>query len=293
MDILPFFLVCTAAFLHAFWNFLAKEGDEPIVTLWVTLTVSLVLYLPVFLLRLPHAAFAEGAGVFIAVTGLLHVLYFLALGRSYRSGDLSIVYPLARGSAPLTVALLAAAILGERISFTGGLGIFLVVAGIYMIHLKDINLKGLIGPLALAREPATRWALTTGLLTALYSVVDKVGVTRVSPEIYIYLFFALASMLLLPYILIGERRKHIINTLCQPNGLLRTTAGGICIMGAYGLVLFAMQLSKVSYVVAAREISVVLSAMLGVFILGEGGQRQKLLGSTIVAAGLVLLAISR
>ncbi|MEE9275770.1 MAG: EamA family transporter [bacterium] len=293
MDILPLALVCLAAFLHAGWNFLAKKSGEPTAMLWAVLCASLILYAPAFLLRLPQARFAPGAWGFILATGVLHALYFLTLGRAYRAGDLSTVYPLARGSAPLLAAALAAAALREEISARGGLAILLVAAGIYVTHLRGFARGDWLAPLRRWRESGVRWALATGLLTALYSVVDKAGVSRVSPEIYIYLMFILTLLLTAPYSLGGGRAEKILALFRSGPSLLRIGAGGLATMGAYGLVLFAMRMSKVSYVVAAREVSVVLGAALGVFVLKEGGVRQKMAGAAFIAAGIVLLALSR
>ena len=128
---------------------------------------------------------------------------------------------------------------------------------------------------------------------AAYSVVDKAGVARVPPDVYIYFMFVLTALFLLPAQLTRGRAGIAGLRLGEWRGLLRVAAGGVCMMGAYWLLLYAMRESKVSDVVEAREVSVVIGAALGVFVLKEGGARRKLSGAAIVAAGLVLLAVSK
>jgi drug/metabolite transporter (DMT)-like permease len=254
---------------------------------------SLIVYAPLFFIRLPASNFPPDAWIYILATGILHAMYFSTLGMAYRTGDLSKVYPLARGSAPLLVVSMAAFFLEERISLLGGLAIFLVVAGIFLIHIETDRGSGWRSFSKQGGESAVRWALATGLLSAVYSVVDKAGVARVSPEIYIYLMFFLTSLFLAPYHLRNGSTRLARAGYRDGRTLFRVLLGGVFTMGAYGLVLFAMRMSKVSYVVAAREVSVILGAGLGVFVLKEGGKRQKLMGAGLVAAGLALLTLSR
>lgn len=291
LDIIPLGLILVAALLHALWNYAAKDSEEPQAMLQASLCASLILFAPAFLYRLPTARFAPGAWRFILATGILHALYFYTLGRAYRSGDLSRVYPLARGSAPVLVVGLAAVFLGERIPATGAAAILLVVAGIFIAHTgTDGGGRSLFEFLG---EPGSRWALVTGVVTAVYSVVDKAGVARVSPDIYIYLMFVLTALINLPLQFRQTRAGFAVLRLGGARSLFRIATTGAGMMGAYGLVLLAMTMSRVSYVVAAREVSVVIGTGLGVFILKEGGARRKLAGAAAVAAGLVLLALSK
>src|SRR5205814_6487485 len=115
----------------------------------------------------------------------LEAVYFILLSRAYQQGDLSLVYPLARGSAPLFVTLFAFAFLGERAMAGGIAGILLVVLGIYVLHLKMLDLPGLYGPLLTLRDRTSQLALLVGLIVASYSVIDKVGVSYVNPLVYI------------------------------------------------------------------------------------------------------------
>lgn len=293
MDFIPLGLVLLSALLHASWNYFVKKSGDPPVMIWCMMTASLLVFAPVFLYRLPSANFAPGAWVYILATGILHACYITTLGMAYRTGDLSKVYPLARGSAPLMAAGAAALFLGERISSTGGLAIFFVVAGIFATQLEPSGSGGWRFSFREGSRAAILWALVTGLATALYSVVDKVGVSRVSPDIYIYFMFVLTVLILAPCYLAGDRLARTRATFGDGKSVLNVLAGGAFMMGSYGLLLFALRMSKVSYVVAARGMSVILAAGLGIFILKEGGARQKLIGAGLVAAGLILLTLSK
>ncbi|MDP6365259.1 MAG: EamA family transporter [Nitrospinota bacterium] len=293
MELFPLGLVLISALLHASWNYFAKGNDDPPAMIWCVMTASLLVYAPIFLNRLPGARFAPDAWIYILATGILHAFYISTLGIAYQTGELSKVYPLARGSAPLMTAGTAALFLGERISPAGGLAIFLVVGGIFVSHLEPGEDRGWRLPFRRGSGAAVRWALATGMMTALYSVVDKVGVTRVSPEIYIYLMFILTCLLLAPVYLTGSRAALVRSNFKDGKSIFHVLLAGAFMMGSYGLLLFALQMSKVSYVVAVRGVSVILAAGLGVFLLKESGQRQKLIGAALVAAGLVILALTR
>jgi drug/metabolite transporter (DMT)-like permease len=226
----------------------------------------------------------------IVATGILHTFYFFFVGSSYEQGDLSVVYPLARGFGPFWVPILAVVILGERLSLPGIIGIALVVAGIYAIHLKSFSFKTLFEPFAAIRSAASIWALLTGCTIAAYSLVDKMGVKSVHPAVYIYFIFLIPLIFLTPYVLIKERRA------LKPEWQINK--GPIMVVGflvafTYLLVLFAMQTSNVSYVVAVREVSIVFSALFGIMWLGESHRQPRLIGAFLIALGVVFIGLSR
>jgi drug/metabolite transporter (DMT)-like permease len=277
-------LVLGAALLHAGWNALAKRGGDPLVFLWCAGVLGTLLYLPLTGAVLLWQGVRAAALPFVAATVLLHAVYFFALGRAYRAGDLSLVYPVARGLGVAVVPVLAFGLLGERLSAAGALGIALVVAGIFCLHWRP-GARG--EPRLLA--PGTGWAVLTGLAIAGYSVVDKAGVARMHPLAYIGLIELGTCLLLTPAALgragaLGrEWRAHrapiVAAALMSPTGYL--------------LILFAFQLSKAAYVVAGREVSIVFSALIGSLWLGEGALRQRLGGAAVVLAGVACVALAR
>ena len=212
------------------------------------------------------------------------------MGGAYQRGDLSLVYPLARGSGPLFVPILAVILLKEEISPLGMMGIALIIGGIYCVHLRSFSGSAFLEPFRALRGGASLWALFTGLAIAFYSLVDKVGVGLVFPPVYIYLMLLITWLIITPWILIRER------------GWLKSEwqnrKGSIIVVGflsgfTYLMILFALRISKVSYVAAVREVSIVLSSYYGVVLLGEKHGAQKLLGALLITLGVVAIGLSR
>ena len=153
--------------------------------------------------RSARARAAAGSGVAI-LSGLLEAVYFVTLGRAYTHGDLSVVYPVARGSAPLFLLLWATLFLGEKPSQAGLAGILSIVAGLYLINLPSIHQWS--RPLTGFKTPATRWALLTGVLISAYTAVDKVGVRYFSPIVYLYFVLLVCWIALSVQWLTGKER---------------------------------------------------------------------------------------
>ena len=280
-------LVLLAAATHATWNLLARRADDKLAFLWCGNAASTVLFLPVGAwLLLTEPISAAGWSV-VGVSAGLEALYFWTLAQAYRYGDLSLVYPIARGTAPILVPILAALFLGEQLSGPAVAGIGMVVLGTVAIHTRSLGWPtvGAVGEVLGHR--GTRYALLTGLVIAAYSALDKYGVSLVKPVLYAYLLFAGLSAILLPVVL--RRRSALVREWKLRRGSI--VAVGLLAPTSYGLVLLALTLAPVSYVAAAREISVVLAAILGAMVLHEGYGRQRLLGSTAIAAGLMLLVL--
>lgn len=283
-------IVLFSAFLHAGWNYLLKKSERKIVFIWWFLLMAMVIYLPVFLFIYPGASITSAGWLCIVTTGIIHGVYFLCIGGAYQRGEFSLVYPLARGSGPLFVPILAVILIGEEISLLGVMGIVLIIGGIYCIHLRSFSGAAFLEPFRALRGGASLWAISTGFTIAFYSLVDKVGVRLVYPPIYIYLMFVIGFLMITPWILIRER--HHLRTEW------RNHKGSIVVVGflsgfTYLLILFALQISKVSYVAAVREVSIVLSSYYGIVWLGEKHGAQKLLGALLITIGVVAIGLSR
>lgn len=283
-------IVLTSAFFHAGWNYLLKKSERKIAFIWSFLLVFVLLYFPVFLASLPEDAIPVKGWLCIAATGIFHGIYFWCIGGAYQRGDLSLVYPLARGSGPLLIPILAMIFLGEEVSPAGMVGIALIVGGIYCVHLRSFSGIAFLAPFRALKGGASLWAFFTGISIACYSLVDKVGVGLVFPPVYIYLMNLIAWLMITPWVLIREREEL--------KAEWRNRKGSIMVVGflsgfTYLMVLFALQMSKVSYVAAVREVSIVLSAYFGIVWLGESHGRQKLAGAVFIAAGVVAIGLSR
>ena len=276
-------LVVCAAVLHAIWNALAKRADNQFVFLWSSVSLATLLLLPAGLMRLPAEGTPAAGLPFVAASVAIHALYFYALGRSYRHGDFSRVYPMARGLGVALVPLVALPVFGERLSWLGALGVGFVVLGIAALSVTPsaLPVNGL--------GAGTAWALVTGLTIAAYSLVDKAGVARLHPMPYIALMGLGLSALLAPVVLSDrpaiarEWRRHW-------RAILVASAMNLT---SYLLVLFAFRLSKVGYVVAARELSILFSAFIGSLWLREGRLGPRLAGASVVLAGVVCIAVAR
>jgi drug/metabolite transporter (DMT)-like permease len=277
-------LVLGAAGLHAGWNALAKRGGDQVVFLWLATLASTMLLLPFGLWYLGPAGLPGPAVPFVIATILLHALYFYALGRAYAAGAYSLVYPVARGLGVALVPIVAWLVFDERLSALGVTGIGLVVAGIAALHLLPASGR----PAGAVIASGLLWPVVTGLTIASYSLVDKAGVARLNPVPYMLLLEGGCGLLGLP--LLWWRPGAVRRELARwPTVVLAATMSAL----AYTLVLFAFRLSKTGYVVAARELSIVLSAVIGSLWLREGRLGPRLLGASIVLAGVVCLALAR
>jgi drug/metabolite transporter (DMT)-like permease len=278
-------LVTLAAFLHASWNAVAKRGRDPVVFLWWSTVGSTLLLLAPGAAELARTGLPAAAAPFVVATSALHAFYFYALGRSYGSGAFSLVYPVARGLGVAIVPLVALFVFDERLSPLGVLGVALVAAGILALHLFASPRVGVAGP----ARAATAWAMATGLTIAAYSLVDKAGVQRIGPVPYLMLMEAGCALGLLPAVAArpgAARREWADNRIA----ILAVSVMSAC---AYALVLYAFRVSKAGYVVAAREMSIVLSALIGSLWLGEGRLGPRLAGAAIVLGGVACIALAR
>ncbi|MGD2097524.1 MAG: DMT family transporter [Desulfobacterales bacterium] len=283
-------LVLAASLMHAFWNYLAKKSRHKIAFIWWFILFAVIFYFPMFCYFFAEAQISAAGWTCMLATGILHTFYFFFVGCSYERGDLSVVYPLARGFGPFWMPILAVIFLREQLSPPGIVGIGLVVAGIYIIHLSSFSAQTVFEPFSAICRPGARWALLTGCTITAYSLVDKVGIQWVHPAVYIYFIFFIPLLLLTPYVLIKERALLTAEWQINKKPILVV---GFLVVFTYLLVLFAMQTSNVSYVVAARELSIVFSALFGILWLKEGHRQPRLIGAILIAAGVGLIGLSR
>lgn len=285
-------LIILAGLIHASWNIAAKKAGGDARFAFFTSMVMMLIWAPVGLWAgwgvLPGWGWAEWTVV--TVSGVLHVLYYVVLLRGYRKADLTVVYPLARGSGPLLSSLVAITLLGEQISAMGVAGIAGVVGGVFLI-------AGGPGLLRAAHDPAQRrrvhkgmaYGLLTGAFIASYTVVDGYGVRflLMSPILVDYLGNFVRVALLAPAVL---RDRPAAATLWRQQWKYALMVGAISPV-SYVLVLYAMQVAPLSHVAPAREVSMLFAALIGGHLLGEGDRLQRLLGAVLIAAGVMALAL--
>lgn len=284
-------LVLAAAAIHACWNFWLKRAaaDAPSMS-WLAATVGALAYAPLALWLHGDALALLPARVWLAVaaSGVLHVAYFLVLQHGYRVGDLSVVYPVARGVGPLLSALAAIAVLGESAGAASLAGLALIVGGTVAIA----------GGFTLARgkwSPRTRaglgWGAMTGVLIAGYTVNDghAVRALGVAPLLFYWLSDASRALLLSPWA--AARPRQVRDTLARAWRPML----GVALFSPLGyiLVLQAMTIAPISQVAPAREVSMLIAAFMGAKLLDEGELRRRLVGAALIAAGVASLALAR
>lgn len=184
-------LVVASAFLHATWNLYTKQSRDKLLFLWWVLGAGGLVFLPVLIVG-PWPALPQHGWSYILASGAIHALYYFFLAQAYERGDLSVVYPLARGSAPLLVVVSAFLFIGERPSGQGLLGIGTIVLGVLLLHLSGRSGFDLL------RGPHVPQALATGMAIASYSTVDKLGVAIVHPLPFVFYLHIVAFLLLTP-----------------------------------------------------------------------------------------------
>lgn len=287
MDIKVIFLLLAAAICHSIWNTIVKKSLDKQVSIWLALVVfSALFFIPFCFVIEPIPL---NGWIFILLTGIFEALYFYFLGSAYEHGDLSLVYPLARGLAPIFVTIIAVAFLGEVISLKGAGGIILIVLGIYVTNLRKLSIAGFVEPVCALKQKASRLAILMGLCTAAYTTVDKVGVCYTSPLVLLYLKFLIAVLLLAPYMLV--KKRELIAGEWKVNKLKVFSVALLSTL-AYYLVLVAMTSSKVSYVSSVREMSIVFVSIIGAFYLKERFADKKIIGSILIFIGIVLISKS-
>jgi drug/metabolite transporter (DMT)-like permease len=276
---LVFAVVLGAAVLHATWNALVKHGGDPFLRLAVVDLTGSAACLPFLIVVAPPVA---EAWPWLLASVAIHVAYCSFLCLSYRLGDLSQVYPVARGVAPPTVALLAWLAAGEAPSPGGLLALAMISAGILVIAFGKRAPGQNARPLLLA--------LACGLSIAAYTISDGLGIRAAQGTLeYIVWFFFLDG---LPFGLgvLWVRRRHLKAAL--PGVLLPAVGGGLLSLLAYGLVIWAMRTTPMAYVSGLRETSVILAAIIGTRLLGEPFGKERVAAACIVAGGVGLLKIA-
>ena len=290
MTALSLVLVLLSAVAHASWNLMLKRAGDPEVFAWVMLVVGSILLAPVGLALLWYNSMDFPGLWFLLASVVLHVFYFMLLARGYATGDLSLVYPVARGMGPMLVPVLAVILLGEIVETMAIVGIAAIVGGIYTISWWGNFHQVLRSPLLFLKSAGMRYAVLTGLTIAVYSIVDKEGVGHIQPLLYIYFLDIGTVALLTPYIL-ANKGMETVKAEWRANAV-PITVSGLLAFAAYGLVLTAFSLSRVSYVAPAREVGIVIGVLMGIFLLKEPFGRGRLLGSGLIVGGLVLIAFS-
>ena len=226
----------------------------------------------------------------VCVSGVFHTIYFIILLRGYRKADLTVVYPLARGSGPLLSSMAAIALMGEQLSALGGLGIVAVAGGVFLIAGGPGLFKAIHSPEQTLRiRKGVFYGLLTGVFIASYTVVDgyAVKVALMSPILVDYMGNFVRLGLLLPAML---RDPQQVRRQWKLQWKYATMVGIVSPV-SYVLVLYALQLAPLSHVAPAREVSMLFAALIGGHLLGEGARVSRFMGAASIALGVAALAL--
>lgn len=282
-------LVLASAVVHATWNLWIKQlgpGVRSAPLMWLLTGISALCYAP-FALGLAWSTHWRPTPLAIGVmagSGVIHIAYFLLLIRGYRVGDLSLVYPVARGTGPLLATLGAIAWMGERPTVFSVSGVLLIVAGVLVLTWR---------PDAAAQAklaPGMRYGLAVGLLIAVYTLWDGASVKyALVPPLIFYWGGEVARVLLFTPAALRDRAG--VAALWRGP---RARVLGIALLSplSYILILLALRTGAVSHIAPAREISILIGAWLGGRVLGEGERQRRLVAAAAFAAGVIALALA-
>ena len=279
-------IVLFSACLHVIAHVVLKSSLNRMAAVWWVLVWGSVLLFPIALFN-PLSLSWPLWGLLLA-SGFFQFAYFYSIARAYQTGDLSVVYPLARGTAPVFLLIWAVLFIGERPTGGGITGVLIIAVGVYLLGLP--KLSAWLEPLRSLSRSGPRWAVIAGLFISSYSAVDRIGVRLASPLPYLFIVNCVAVALLTPFMLRsagwGGLRAEI------QAARFNSVIAGFTTPAAYLTVLYVIRNgAPASYVGAIREISVVLGVLLGVLFFKEPGSLIRVLGGMCVAGGVAIIGL--
>jgi drug/metabolite transporter (DMT)-like permease len=274
-------LILLAALIHAIWNFFAKKTGGSLTVLWLGAMISTLLMTPIAIGVQTGHPFSTRSLCIGLVSGSVHCAYWWSLARMYRRGDISLSYPIARGSGVLGTAIGSMLWLREPLSFLGATGIAFVCAGV-----SALGFQRRAEPV---RTRVVLLALLTGLCITGYSLLDDRGVETMSPPVYLAIETGVGVLLLA---LVGWRRIRMAAPRMYRRYARTVWIVGIGSPATYLIILFAYSRGPVSYITAVREFAVVFAALLGARFLGEKISALRWTGIALVVTGMVLIKLA-
>ncbi|MEM7090296.1 MAG: DMT family transporter [Pseudomonadota bacterium] len=278
MTLFVILIILMAALLHAVWNAIVKTAADQTTTLGLVALGHVIPGLAMILLLPPPSAQSL---VYIALSTVVHFGYYFMLGKAYQHGDLSVVYPIARGIVPALVSLWAMMLVGEVLPLQAWGGIALIALGIQLSSWSA--LRSGIGRSALG------FALGTGFCISIYSVVDGIGVRLSGNTLSYWAWGAFLHVFIAGFV--GIRKRDTLAALPVKVWMIGIL-GGLVSMTAYGLVLYAKNFAPLGAVSALRETSVIFAALIGFIFLHEGNWIRRLAAAALMAGGVALIGLA-
>lgn len=287
MPLTAVLLVLVAAALHAVWNLLAKDARHVSPFMWWAISIGAIWYGALLLTR---GSLAMPAAVWpIYLSGMVaEIAYLVLITRGYTQGDLSQVYPIARGTPPMLVALWDATFLGERLPLAGYVGVGLLIAGVYLASLPSPG--DLLRPLQAIRNRPAQIALLAAVCVSAYTVLDKRALAAADPMVYNFWVYAGIAVGYAPFVLIGGHRSAAVEEWRR--NWRRILLGSVTTVTSYMLALLALAQTAASYVGAVRATSVLIGAALGWLILKERFGAMRVLASGLLVLGLGTIVVA-
>ena len=290
MDPFVIALVAVSAVLHVAWNVRLKTSGDPLRAATVGMLAASVGIVPAgivaWLIAGAEPIPVDGVALGV-VSGTVEAGYFILLSAAYRRGDLSVVYPIARGTAPLLAVAIGVGILGERLGVAGWIGVTLLLLGFLLLQQPWRALQGHRG-----FDPSIAFALATGVTIATYSAIDRVGTRIIEPVPYAAILWLTTSVVLVLWVRLVAGGDIFAGGRDE---VRRSAVGGWLTLGAYLLILFALSVAPLSGVAPLRESATVFAAAWGSVRLGEAVSRRdsgrRIGASVAIVAGALLLAI--
>jgi len=286
-------LVAASALLHVAWNIRLKTAGDPLRAATIGMLAGTVVIVPVgvaaWILSGAPPISPQGVGLGLA-SGVFEAAYFILLAEAYRRGDLSIVYPLARGTAPLLLVAVGVVILGERLGPAGWVGVACLLAGFLALQRPWQVLTSRAG----GRRPdaAIAFAVATGVMIAGYTSLDRVGTRLIAPFPYATILWVAGAFLLVLWVRFVAGRGLFAGGWEQNR---RAAVGGVLTLFAYLLILIALSVAPLTAVAPLRESATVIVATWGAVRLGEAASRgdatRRIAASAIIVIGALLLAL--
>lgn len=277
-------MLVASAVCHASWNIIAKGAKDKLTFLWCQIVFA-VIALAVPVLVMCPAPEPEGY-IFLAISGLMQAAYYFLLAKTYSIGEISIVYPLTRGSAPVFVCIASALMGTERVTLPIFLSVLVIFAGIYTVNMEKLTVSEFTAPArTLLTVPKTRLALLNGLAVAAYTLSDNFSVKYCHPLMIYWVITVIPAILIAPMVIKRGTLKSEVKT-----NLPKIIAVSVLTFAAYFLVLVAMKSGTASYVSAVREMSVVFVAVYSAFKLKESLPAPKIIGAVLIFGGIFLLS---
>lgn len=284
MPVSALLLIIASGFILSVWNLVVKKASDPSVFFLGAVFFALALYTPafVFLIAPGLKPLSFEAAAATALAGLTEGIYFILLTFTYRRGDLSLVYPVSRGSAPLFILAGGVLLLAERVTALGYLGIGLIVAGIAAVAWP--------GRGARVTAVAVALSISTGAAIAAHHVCYKWALGFISPYAAIYMAWSIATATLGVYCLVT--RPFFAAARYLYGRIPAAVAVGVIAIVGFLCALVALDMTFVSYVGAARNVGMIFSVIFGAQLLGEGARWRRLAGAGAITAGVVLIALA-